>query len=191
MSFLTPEEKQRLTVKDREFYTIELLEKIAYLLEGIGKNLGSVKPQAETIEFKVYSTNNDGSNEKEISDMKLQLGKDALVKVKGFKDASGNPAQVDGGKCEFTLKGDLTLGSLKVSEDGLSARFVRNGVVGKVTVQLSADADLGPDQKLIVGEVEIDCLGGEAVMIELDASEVDPEVAPPVEEPAAPVEAIV
>ena len=191
MSFLTPEQKKTLPSKERELYQLELLERIAYLLEGIGKSLGSVKPLADKIEFKVYSTNNDGSQEEEITDMKLQLNKDALVKVKGFKDASGNPAQVDGGKCEFTLKGDLNLGSLKVSEDGLSARFVRNGQVGKVTVQLSADADLGPDQKLIVGEVEIDCLGGEAVMIELDASEVDPEVAPPVEEPAAPVEAIV
>lgn len=104
--------------------------------------------------------------------MKLQLGFDAQLTVTGIKDAAGNPATVDGDKLDWAVAGDLSLGDLVVAEDGKSALFKRNGKVGVCKVQVSGDADLGPDVKLIVGEVDIECLGGEAVVFELDAQAV-------------------
>lgn len=169
---MTPEKLDSLNTKQREIYSIVLLEKILNTLEYLERASRPIKPLAEVIEFEVYSTN-DGIEER-MSDMKLQLGKNALIKVKGFKDAAGNPASVDGDKVEFAVKGDLNLGELVVAEDGMSATFVRNGAVGTVVVQLTADADLGPDVKAIMGEVQLDCMGGEAVIIELEATEVDP-----------------
>ncbi len=102
--------------------------------------------------------------------MKLQLTESAEIKVKAIKDAAGNAASVEGDKLDWSVKGDLALGELVVAEDGMSAVFKRNGAVGIVIVQVSGDADLGPDVKTIVGEVEIECLGGEAVVFELEAN---------------------
>ncbi len=70
------------------------------------------------------------------------------------------------------MKGDLSLGDLEVAADMKSATFKRNGAVGLCTIQVSGDADLGPDEKLIVGEVDVECLGGQAVVFELKAEAV-------------------
>ncbi len=102
--------------------------------------------------------------------MKLQLNENAEIKVKAIKDAAGNPASVEGGVLTWSAKGELSLGDLVVAADGLSAVFKRNGAVGSVTVQVSGDADLGPDVKTIVGEVVVECLGGEAVAFDLEAN---------------------
>lgn len=157
------------------------------LLKRIERGQRPERPLASVIELEVFKLTENGPVRME--DMKLALNQNAEIKIKAIKDAAGNPAKVDGDKLEWTMKGDLSLGTLTPAADGMSALFVRNGAVGKVTVQVSGDADLGPDVKLIVGEVEIECLGGEAVMFELEAVAVDV-VAPTPEEPT-PVEPVV
>lgn len=104
--------------------------------------------------------------------MQLQLNQDAQIDVAGVVDAGGNPALVDG-DLKWSVKGDLSLGDLQVAADFKSAKFVRNGGVGLVTVQVSADADLGPGEALIMAEVDLDCLGGVAATIKLNAVAVD------------------
>jgi len=103
--------------------------------------------------------------------MKLQITENAAIGITGIKDAKGNPASIDGVP-KWDVKGDLSLGDLEVAADSMSAVFKRNGAVGTCTIQVSGDADLGPDEKLIIGEVEIECLGGEAVVFELEAKAV-------------------
>lgn len=164
-------EIQNLNSKQRELLLIEVMEKILVTLSYMEKSLRPVRPLATVIETEVFKINQDGSKER-ATDMKLQLGQNAEIKVTGIKDAAGNPAQVEGDKLDWSVKGDLALGDLEVSADGLSALFKRNGAVGIVTVQVSGDADLGPDTKTIVGEVEVECLGGEAVVFELEANAV-------------------
>jgi len=103
--------------------------------------------------------------------MKLQLSENAQLTVTGIKDAGGNDALVDG-DLKWAVAGDLGLGDLQVATDTRSALFVRNGKVGVCKVQVTADADLTAGEKLIMAEAELECLGGEAVVIELNASAV-------------------
>lgn len=104
--------------------------------------------------------------------MNLLLKENAQIKITGIQDAEGNPAQIEGDKVAWSVSGDQGLGELQVSEDTKSALFVRNGKVGTCAVEMRGDADLGPDQKDIVGVVELVCLGGEAVKFAFEATAV-------------------
>lgn len=140
---------------------LELLERIELYLRP--------KNMAEKIELKVKRINKLTGKQEEMTDMILQLNEDAKLTVSGIKDAAGNPALVDGA-LKWSVSGDTGIGDLVVDPaDEKVASFVRNGGVGKVKVQVAADADLSPNEKLIVAEVELDCVGGEAVVIELNS----------------------
>lgn len=147
---------------------IELLTEILKNLKFIERNLRPVQSEAVKFEFDLIKLTPNG--EVRVSKMDLQLNENALVKVKAIKDAAGNPAKVEGDKLNWGVEGDQSLGTLEVSEDGLSAKFVRNGGIGSCVITVTGDADLGPDEKLIKGSVEVNCLGGQAVEFELDAS---------------------
>lgn len=101
--------------------------------------------------------------------MNLLLNEDADISVKGIKDAAGNDAAVEGDKLSWSVAGAQDLGELTVADDGKSAKFVRNGKVGTCQVEVRGDADLGPDEKIIIGSVELVCLGGQAERFELEA----------------------
>lgn len=150
---------------------IELFEQMVDLLSRIERQLRPVVPEAKTIELQLFRIKTNGQKE-EMKDMKLQLNENCEIKVKAIKDAAGNPSSVEGDALTWAISGDQSLGTLTVSEDGKTCLFVRNGAVGVCKVQVSGDADLGPDVKTIVGEVELECLGGEAVVFELDAQAV-------------------
>lgn len=160
---------QNMNQAQREYRQIELLEEVVNLLKRIERSLRPERPLAVVIELDVFKLNKSGREKAE--DMKLTLDQNAEIKVKAIKDAAGNPALVEG-KLAWAVKGDLNLGDLEVAEDGMSALFKRNGAVGTCTIQVSGDADLGPDEKIIVGEVELECLGGQAVVFELEANAV-------------------
>lgn len=86
-----------------------------------------------------------------------------------FKDASGNVAAVDGAP-EWAVT-DASLAELVVSPDGMSAVLSPLGPVGALKVQVKVDADLGEGVKVILGELDVDVLGGEAVTVEIAAGE--------------------
>lgn len=109
---------------------------------------------------------------KELKMLPLPQGKECLIKVGEILDAAGNPAKVQDDKVVFSLENE-DLGVLEVI-DGLTAKFKPNGKVGLVKVFAKADADLGEGVLEIVGQGEIDCLSGQAVLIGLKLEVVDP-----------------
>lgn len=153
---------------------VELLKKILETLNRIERHLRPVGPPAAAIELEVFKTTKDGLVR--MTDMKLSLGENAQIKVKAIKDAAGNPALVDG-VLTWAVAGDQGLGDLVADADGLGATFTRNGTVGVCSIQVSGDADLGAGVKTIMGEVQLECLGGEAVSFDLEATVV-PAVVP-------------
>lgn len=77
-------------------------------------------------------------------------------------DAKGFPAKVDG--APLWSVSDESVGTLAVSEDGLTATFVA-GFPGVCQVVVSADADLGLGVQTISGVLDIQVEGGVAVSL--------------------------
>lgn len=90
-----------------------------------------------------------------------------------IKDKNGNAAKVDGAPV-WALT-DETLGRLDVAEGGMSAVFVAAGLAGALKIQVKVDADLGEGVKEILGELDVDILGLEAVVVEIIAGEAQPQ----------------
>jgi hypothetical protein len=107
-----------------------------------------------------------GGMKMEISYMQLKVSNKLPLSIK-LVDKFGNPAVVDGAPV-WALT-NPALGSLVVAEGGLSAEFIPAGAVGSLTVQVSADADLGEGVKTIFGELPIDLLAGDAVNVVIEA----------------------
>ncbi len=165
--------------KKEELQSLALLTEIRDSLVSL-KNIEKIlkriefnsRPALKAVAFKFANYKITNGQETRSEDMKLELGQDAKVAVTGIVDSAGNPAKVEGDKLTWAVTGDLGLGDLTVADDGMSALFVRNGKPGVCTLQVSGDADLGEGEKLIIGEVELDCAAGEAVKFELSAEAV-------------------
>lgn len=84
-----------------------------------------------------------------------------------IKDKFGNAAKVDG-KPGWAVT-DESLGTVEVSEDGMSALFKPVGTAGVLKLQVKADADLGEGVKEILGELDLELISGEAVTIAIAA----------------------
>ncbi len=80
-------------------------------------------------------------------------------------DRAGNPARLDGVPT-WTIS-DPTLATITPSEDGLQCAVQAVGPLGKVTLSVSADADLGEGVETLSGSAEIDIVAGEAVALNL------------------------
>lgn len=83
-------------------------------------------------------------------------------------DAKGNAARVDGAPT-WSLT-DNALGALDVTGDGMGAVFTPAGV-GSLKIQVHADADLGEGITDLLGELDIEIIGGQAVSIAIKAGE--------------------
>lgn len=145
----------------------EILESIDFRLSRIERLM---VPVGVAHRIKLFGTI-DGQT-KELHMLPLALGKECLISVGEILDAAGNPAKVQDDKLEFSLS-DETFGTLEII-DGMSARFKRSGKVGLVEIFAKGDADLGEGVKEILGKGEIECLSGEAVLINLKLEAVDP-----------------
>lgn len=117
---------------------------------------------ASTIEF--YTTL--GGLKRKVTNMLLKVNQNLPLSVE-FKDAQGNPAKVDGAPQWAVTAPDLA--DLEVAEDGLSAVLKPKGQLGSLVVQVTADADLGEGVKSILGELPVDLLSGEAVLVSIVA----------------------
>lgn len=158
-------------------------------LIGIDKSLKSlvqifmpVEP-AWSVEFYLIK---DGQKEKVVK-MFMKVDEQLELAV-AFKDKKGNVAKVDG--IPAWALSDVSLGKLEVNADGMGAKFVPVGV-GKLVIQVKADADLGEGTRDIIGELEVEVSALEAERVELSAV-VKPQDEPVVVESApeepAPVE---
>jgi hypothetical protein len=107
----------------------------------------------------------DGEKRK-VSKMFLKVTQKLPLFV-AFTDSKGNVASVDG--MPSWAVSDEALATLEVGADGLSAVVVPVGALGSFKVQVKADADLGEGVKEIIGEMDIDLMGGEAVAVNISA----------------------
>ena len=112
--------------------------------------------------------------------MNLKVTQSLPVSIE-IKDKFGNPAQVDGVPA-WSLT-DPSKGALAVGENGLSAVFTPAGPMGDVSIQVSADADLGEGTKSILGELPVSILAGDAATISIAAGEPTDIEEPSEEEP--------
>lgn len=98
--------------------------------------------------------------------MSVQLGSSQEFDLSvRFADRRGNTARVDGIPEWMTDNSEVL--SLRPSEDGLSCTVRAVGPLGRASVTLSADADLGEGSTPIVGTVEIEVTVGSATAVEL------------------------
>jgi uncharacterized small protein (DUF1192 family) len=121
---------------------------------------------------KKYSNSNGAARvlfyfgEKEIISMFQKVTQPLPLASVSFKDVLGNAAKVDGVPAWSVT--DSTLGTLAVSEDGMSAQFTATGPLGKFKFQVKADADLGAGIVEIFGESEeIELIAGDASVVEI------------------------
>ncbi len=93
----------------------------------------------------------------------------------GFQDASGNPVTELGSVPVWTIS-DPTLGTLQVSEDGMSAVVTSTGVIGTAQVNMTVDSDPDDDVEEIVGTLDLEFKAGKARFVSLNAvvSDVEP-----------------
>ena len=80
-----------------------------------------------------------------------------------ISDKAGNVAPVDGAPL-WTVS-DESLATIVAEADGLSASVTPTGKLGLCTVQVSADADLSGEVKTILGNLELELIGGDAVSV--------------------------
>lgn len=160
------EEIQKQNLKLGEI--LNELKRITHILAPIER--------AKKIEFGISKQTQDGQEVVGGEMKNLEINENGVVAISGFTDAKGNAAKVDGDKVDWSLvAGSEAFGSLEVSADGLSCKFLRNGAVGLAQVNMVADADLTSEKSEIFGMAEFNCLSGKAVKIEFsESSEAQP-----------------
>lgn len=142
-----------------------LLGALRKVLKALDRIETALKPPgASHVEF--YIT--EGGERRKVTKMNLKITQKLPLSIE-IKDKFGNPAQVDGApKWSVTAP---ELADLEVAEDGMSAKLAPKGTIGSLTVQVSADADLGEGVKAIIGELPVNLLPGEASVIAISAGE--------------------
>jgi len=83
-----------------------------------------------------------------------------------FLDSSGNPAAVDG--IPVWSSSDDTIATVTASADGMSADVVSAGI-GQAQISVTADADLGSGTQQLIGLLDLQVVGGMAVMVQITA----------------------
>ena len=78
-------------------------------------------------------------------------------------DAKGNAARVDG-KPEWSSN-DTAIATVTASDDGLSAVVGGGTKLGTARITVKVDADLGPGVREIIGVLDVEVVGGEAVSV--------------------------
>lgn len=96
-----------------------------------------------------------------------------VVRVKAIKDSHGNVAKVDGVPVWATDNTDVL--ALAPSTDGMSCEVKAVGMIGGANVQMTADADLGPGVKNIIGTLLVDVSAGVATVVELETDPPTPQ----------------
>lgn len=101
--------------------------------------------------------------------MPLVLTADQMVRLTAvYTDRYGNPAPIDGTpRWETSADGIVTV---TPGTDGMSADVVTEGQIGTVQVRAVADAVPGADERLIIGTLDIEVVGGEARVVALSAA---------------------
>lgn len=99
----------------------------------------------------------------------MQVGSYATLSVR-WTDKGGNIVPVDG-PTEWKSSDPETLECMVATGNPLIANLFAPGPIGKVTVQATADADLGDGKKAVTATIDVEVISGEAVGGEIDFSQ--------------------
>ena len=99
-----------------------------------------------------------------------------------FRDSFGNEVDQLGSVPAWSLS-DPVIGTLAVSDNGLSAVFTLTGINGNTQVSVLVDADPGVGEEALVGTAYITALSGKASVVQLEGILAD-RVTPPAPTPA-------
>ena len=131
----------------------------------------------------VFQANVDDGITIEGSNMGIIARNDQTVSFNvKFRDAFGNEVDQLGSVPAWSLS-DPVIGSLAVSDNGLSAVFTPSGIKGNTQVSVLVDADPGVGEEALVGTADITVLSGKASVVQLEGILAD-RVTPPAPTPA-------
>jgi hypothetical protein len=147
----------------------DAITKIGDELEKLNKNIEKIiefqkPPAASVIRFYV----DEGGITKRVVKMFLKVTEQKSVLLR-IKDNFGNSASVDG--LPAWALTDPALADIEPAADGMSALLKPKGQLGSCKIQVKADADLGEGVREILGELDVEFLSGEAVVLELSEGE--------------------
>jgi hypothetical protein len=101
-----------------------------------------------------------------ILDIGMLESQKCLVRVR-YKDKTGKPASVDG--APVWSSSDASIATVDADPSGFSAFIhTKPGVTGTVTINITADADLGSGVKAIASEIDVNVLPREAEQVSAD-----------------------
>ena len=131
----------------------------------------------------VFQANVDDGITIEGSNMGIIARNDQTVSFNvKFRDSFGNEVDQLGSVPAWSLS-DPVIGSLAVSDNGLSAVFTPSGIKGNTQVSVLVDADPGVGEEALVGTADIIVLSGKASVVQLEGILAD-RVTPPAPTPA-------
>lgn len=103
------------------------------------------------------------------------VGDNMIVKAGQFFSANlkavdkfGNAAVLDAENPPVFASSNPEVATVEAAADGMSAVVTSTGKVGTAQISVTADAVVGPDEKLIVGTLELEVLPGDAVTVTLE-----------------------
>lgn len=82
-------------------------------------------------------------------------------------DKYGNAAVLDSEVPPVFASSNTEIATVVAAADGMSAVVTSTGAVGTAQISVTADAMVGPDEKLIVGTLDLEVLPGDAVTVTL------------------------
>jgi ribosome-associated translation inhibitor RaiA len=113
------------------------------------------------------------------------LGDNMIIKAGQFFSANlkatdryGNAAVLDPENPPVFVSSNPEVATVTTAADGLSAVVQSTGKMGTAQISVTADAVIGPEEKLIVGTLELEVLSGDAVVVSLEPGPVSDPVEP-------------
>ena len=101
-----------------------------------------------------------------------------------LRDRYDNPATIDGTpRWETSDPGVITVSTL---DDGRTGDIVTAGRLGAAQVTVRCDADVGDGVRELVGVLDVEVVGGEAVLLALTPAAAEPKGPVPAPTPPAP-----
>ncbi len=106
---------------------------------------------------------------------KTYVGDHMIVKAGQFFSATlkavdkfGNAAVLDSENPPVFASSNPEIATVEAAADGMSAVVTSTGKTGTAQISVTADALVGPDEKLIVGTLDLEVLPGDAVTVTLE-----------------------
>lgn len=148
----------------------------------LGSDLSEVKGSLKELETKLDKLAASLSPREAVSitfictlEGQTYVGDQMIVKAGQFFSATlkavdkfGNAAVLDSENPPVFASSNPEIATVEAAVDGLSATVTSTGKTGTAQISVTADAMVGPDEKLIVGTLDLEVLPGDAVTVTLE-----------------------